>query len=73
MLRVSVVRLGNLGLKVGHMDSDQLLNTYFMSCVSHRHSSHCAGDRGLPGFQGVKGLLYLHQVFKGLVGSVNVS
>lgn len=37
---------------------------YFMHRnISHSCSSHPAGDRGLAGFQGAKGLLLLNQVF----------
>lgn len=60
-----MVRQGHLGLKVGYM---LLLNTmkcivnlvYFIYYNLHSHSFHSAGDRGLPGFQGPKGLLKRH-------------
>lgn len=64
---VSVVRQGRLASKVSHMDPTSKMKSvglflYFsMWCDVRFLSLRCAGDRGIPGSPGLKGLLELCQ------------
>lgn len=53
-----MARQGHQELKVGYVEMCRYKNNLINCNVNHTHSSNSAGDRGLAGIQGLKGVLY---------------